>query len=53
MKKIVNGQYINMTKEEIEKLPKSEALPQMPTESERLEALEMAMLEIAEVLANG
>lgn len=25
----------------------------LPTESERLEALEMAMLEIAEVLANG
>ena len=25
----------------------------IPTESERLEALEMAMLEIAEVLANG
>ena len=59
MKKYVNGKYIEMTAEEIAEF-KAEAermaeemknIP--PTEADRLEAVEMAILEIAEVLTNG
>lgn len=59
MKKYVNGRYIDMTAEEIAEI-KAEAermAEEMkntpPTESERLEAIEMAILELAEVLTNG
>lgn len=48
--------YRDLTEAEIkeyESLAEVEILPQMPTESERLEALEMAMLEMLEVYANG
>ena len=59
MKKYVNGKYIEMTAEEIAEF-KAEAermAEEMknapPTEADRLEAVEMAILEIAEVLTNG
>lgn len=59
MKKYVNGKYIEMTAEEIAEL-KAEAermAEEMkntpPTEADRLEAVEMAILELAEVLTNG
>ena len=38
--------------DEVADIPHEE-LPQMPTEAERIEALEMAMLELLEVVANG
>jgi hypothetical protein len=38
--------------EEVDDIPHEE-IQQMPTESERIEALEMAMLDLLEVLANG
>ena len=55
MKKYVNGQYIEMTPEEIAEL---EALAQdapmpPPTEAERLEALEIVVLEILGVKTDG
>ena len=59
MKKLVNGKYIEMTTEEIAELEKSKREYEErqknapPTEADRLEAVEMAILEIAEVLANG
>lgn len=58
MKKYVNGRYVELTKEEIEEQKKLEEQfksnePEEPTDSERLDALEQAMLELAEVLANG
>ena len=59
MKKYVNGQYIELTTEEIAEM-KAEAERMAeelkntpPTEAERLEAVELAILELAEVLANG
>lgn len=59
MKKYLNGKIIEMTAEEIAEF-KAEAermAEEMknapPTETERLEAVEMAMLELAEVLTNG
>lgn len=59
MKKYVNGKYIDMTEEEIlemqkaqEEFEKAEAM-RPPTTEERMEALEMAMLEMLEVMANG
>lgn len=59
MKKYVNGKIIEMTAEEIAEL-KAEAERMAeelknspPTETERLEAVEMAILELAEVLTNG
>lgn len=59
MKKYVNGKYIEMTAEEIAEI-KAEAermAEEMkntpPTETDRLEAVEMAILELAEVMANG
>ena len=38
--------------EEVDDIPQEE-IPQMPTEAERIEALEMAMLELLGVIANG
>lgn len=56
MRKCVNGKYMDMTTEEIAEMQKeherAEAM-QPPTSEERLEALEMAMLEMLEVMANG
>lgn len=59
MKKFLNGQIVDMTAEEIAEL-KAEAermADEMknapPTEADRLEAVEMAILELAEVMANG
>lgn len=48
MKKYINGQYIEMTAEEIEELEKLQAeQPEPePTAEERLAALEEAMLEM-------
>jgi len=52
MKKDVNGVIIEMTEEEIEAMEKEHVeLP--PTAEERLEALEGALLELAEVLYHG
>ena len=50
MKKYVNGEYIEMTAEEIEELKTSESIVVEPTVIERLEALEALLLE--GVLAN-
>lgn len=59
MKKYVNGQYVEITEEEIieyksaqEEFEKEQALLP-PTESERLEILENAFLEFVEVVLNG
>lgn len=59
MKKFLNGQIVDMTDEEIAEI-KAEAermAEEMknspPTEEDRLEAVEMAILELAEVLTNG
>ena len=51
MKKYENGEYIEMTEEEIASLPKDEVVVIEPTMLERLEAIEGAILE--GVLANG
>lgn len=58
MKKYINGRYVELTKEEIEEQKKLEEQfksnePEEPTDSERLDALEQALLELAEVLSNG
>ena len=59
MKKYVNGQYIDLTETEIAELETArkqyaeELKNTPPTETERLEAVEMAILELAGVLANG
>ena len=45
MKKIVNGIYVEMTKEEIE-AANVETTPQPITVEERIEALESALLEV-------
>ena len=39
--------------EEVDDISQEEIVPPMPTDAERIEALEMAMLEILEVMANG
>ena len=55
MKKYINGQYIEMTPEEIaanEALAQDAPMPE-PTAEERLEALEGAMLELMGVTPNG
>lgn len=52
MKKDVNGVIVEMTAEEIEAM-KAEIVEIPPTEAERIEALENAILELAEVLVNG
>ncbi len=48
MKKLVNGQYLDMTAEEIAALNAlaEEVAPAEPTAEERLAALEAAMLEL-------
>lgn len=59
MKKYVNGKYVELTAEEIAKCEairkqeeeKEKNLP--PTEIDRIEALESALLELAEVMCNG
>lgn len=59
MKKYINGEYVEMTTEEIAEMKaEAERLAEeqknaQPTETERLEAVETAILELAEVLANG
>ena len=59
MKKYVNGKYIEMTAEEIAELKAEEERMAEelkntpPTEADRLEAVELAILELAEVLSNG
>ncbi len=59
MKKCVNGKYIEMTEAEIaeqeaKRKEMAEELKNLPpNKDERLEAVEMAILELAEVLANG
>ena len=59
MNKCVNGKMVEMTAEEIaEMTAEAERLAEEiknspPTETERLEAVEMAILELAEVLTNG
>ena len=45
MKKYVNGEYIEMTAEEIEAMQAEMPAEQQPTYEERLAALEAAMLE--------
>ena len=52
MKKNVNGVILEMTKEETEAF-NAQRIELLPTEAERLEALESAFLELAEVIANG
>lgn len=59
MKKYVNGQYIELTEKEITEM-KAEAEKVVeeqkntpPTETERLEALEQAFMELVEVVVNG
>lgn len=55
MKKYINGQYIEMTPEEVaefESLAQEAPMPE-PTAEERLEALESAMLELMGVELNG
>lgn len=52
MKKDVNGKIVEMTTEEIEAM-KAEVIEMPPTDTERIEAMENALLELAEVLANG
>lgn len=48
-------EYRDLTPEEIAEMEKMAELEsnQPPTDTERLEALELAMLELAEVYANG
>ena len=59
MKKFLNGQIVDMTAEEIAELKaEAERLAEEmknapPTEQDRLEEVEMAILELAEVLTNG
>lgn len=59
MKKYVNGKIVDMTTEEIVEFEtaKKEFEERQkntpPTETERLEAVETAILELAEVLFNG
>lgn len=51
MKKYVNGEYIEMTEEEIAELMTQAEVEQEPTILERIEAIESAILE--GVLNNG
>ena len=49
-------EYREYTEEEImeiEELAKVENLPSLPSDSERIKILEAAILELAEVIANG
>ena len=45
MRKYVDGEYIEMTAEEIASLPKDEVIVVEPTVIERLEAIEAVLLE--------
>lgn len=49
--KLVDGIIVERTAEEI--ISDIESMTAMPTDKERIEALEVAMLEIAEVVAGG
>lgn len=52
MKKCVNGEFIEMTPEEVAAINETiSAMP--PTYEERVAALEAGLLELAEVIANG
>lgn len=51
MKKYVNGEYIELTTEEMEKLKATDNVVVEPTLIERLEAIEALLLE--GVLSNG
>lgn len=53
--KYVNGKKVEMPAEEIAELKKleEEAKNTPPTETERLEALEQAFMELVEVVVNG
>lgn len=57
---VIEGHYEEQTRivpiygtvyEEVDDIPQEE-IQQMPTDAERIEALEMAMLEVLEVMAN-
>ena len=50
MKKYVNGEYIELTAEELEELKATDTIELPPTNEERLEAIEALLLE--GVLAN-
>ena len=52
MKKDVNGVIVEMTAEEIKTI-EMEVVELPPTEAERIEALEEALMELVEVLVNG
>lgn len=55
MKKYINGQYIDMTPEEIDELQSladNQPTPE-PTAEERLEAIESALLELMGVDVDG
>jgi len=45
MKKYINGEYIDMTEEEISNLPKFDEETTEPTVLERIEAMEAVLLE--------
>lgn len=52
MNKCVNGKIIKLTPEEVAAM--AETLPEpLPTEEERIAALEAAILELGEDIANG
>ena len=53
MKKCLNGKIVEMSAEEINELEIINAQPTVPTETERLEALEQAFMELVEVVING
>lgn len=55
MKKYINGQYVEMTAEEVAEFERQaeEIKNSPPTETERLEALEQAFMELVEVVVNG
>lgn len=52
MNKCINGKIIKMTPEEIAAMTETQTEPQ-PTEEERIAALEAAILELGEAIANG
>ena len=58
MKSLINGKYVEIAEEELSEEQKTIIEAEQnklssPTDLERIEALEMAILEIAEVLTNG
>ena len=52
MKKCVNGEYIEMTAEEIAELQMEQPIAE-PTIEERVGVIEDAIMELAEVMFNG